>query len=374
MKKIWIVLIAAILLRLFLAFATFHPDIQALSDSGKFISRGFIFNLYDQSSQSLVLNYPPLIYWYFGLFNLFLNGNIPLLKLSYLIFDLTLAFLLYKFVGSGKSTLALSLWLFNPINLYATYMIGQFDIIPTLFTFLSLYLIHKNKLTPAAIALGMGIAFKLYPVFVVIPLIILVKGYLEKVKLLILSSLPYLLSILIYIPSASFRHNALFASQSSKSLYAEIPLSGGESILLFPLSVLLFYLFIWNKKADKLSYWKIYLIPLLLFFSFTHFHPQWLIWVVPFLFLDLVEEKFKNLLQVLIIFGSWFASLFFFDSSLTLGIFSPLISTPHYMPSIWDILNLNPDYNFSRSVLQTIFSAASFYLIYQYFPKKNNEV
>lgn len=374
MKKIWVVLIFAIILRLFLAFATFHPDIQALSDSGKFVSRGSLLNLYDQSSETLVLNYPPLIYWYFGFFNLLFNGNTALLKLSYLIFDLLLALLLYKIVDPKKGVSVISFWLFNPVNLYATYMMGQFDIIPAFFTMLSIYYIAKNKLVYAAFALGVGMAFKLYPIFLIIPLIILASGFWAKIKLAAFAILPYGVSILPYLSSNSFRSNALFASQSSKSLYANIPLSGGESILLFPLSVLLFYLFIWNKKADKLSYWKIYLIPLLLFFSFTHFHPQWLIWVVPFLFIDLVKEKFKNLLPVLIIFGSWFISLFFFDSSLTLGIFSPLIPSFKNFRSIWDILSLNLDYNFSRSVLQTIFSAASFYLIYQYFPKKNNEV
>lgn len=372
MRKIWVILVSAILLRIFLAFATYHPDIQALSDGAKFVSQGFIFNLYDQSSQSLVLNYPPLIYWYFGLLNLILNGNIPLLKLSYLIFDLTLALLLYKLVGSEKSKLVFSLWLFNPISLYATYMIGQFDIIPTFFTFLSLYLIFKNKLSLAATALGGGIAFKLYPVFIIIPLIILAKGYLKKAKLLILSSLPYLLSILIYIPSANFRYNALFANQSSKSLFASIPVSGGESILLFPVSLMIFYLYIISKKSDSLYLWKIFLTPLLLFFIFTHYHPQWLIWVTPFTILGLIDKGSKFYRPLILLFGSWLGSLFFFDGSLTVGIFAPLFPSLKNSPDIWTLINLNVDYNFSRSILQTIFASAAFYLIYQYLPKKEN--
>ena len=47
MKKIWSVLIAAIILRLFLSFFTSHPDLEALAAGGKIVSQGNILNLYD---------------------------------------------------------------------------------------------------------------------------------------------------------------------------------------------------------------------------------------------------------------------------------------------------------------------------------------
>lgn len=373
MKKLWIILISGIILRIFLSFATFHPDIAALSSGGQFVTNGYILNLYDYSSDTLVLNYPPLIYWFFGLLNFLFNGNISFLKLSYLFFDIFLGFLLIRLVDPKKTVLVFSLWMFNPISLYSTYMMGQFDIIPTFLTILSVYFIAKKKLSFAALALGGGITLKLYPIFLIIPLIILARGFWTKIKLVIIAVLPYFISVLPYLSSGSFRLNALFANQSSKSLYATLPVSGGESILLFPATLLLFYLLIWNNKLDRLSYWKIYLIPLLLFFIFTHYHPQWLIWITPFLILGLVFDRFKNLLSVLLIFGSWVGTLLFFDSSLTVGIFAPLFPILKNTPDIWILLNLNIDYNFSRSILQTIFASSAAYLIYQYFPKKDND-
>lgn len=364
MKRIWTILILAVGLRVFLAFSTFHPDIAALSSSGQIVTNGHILNLYDYSSESLVLNYPPLVYWFFGLTNFIFNGNIPLLKLSYLLFDISLGILLYKIVDPKKKLLAFALWMFNPVSLYATYMMGQFDIIPTFFSVLSVYFALKKELNWAALALGGGIAFKLYPIFLIIPLIILAKALQSKIKLIIFAILPYGISVLPYIFSHSFRANALFASQSSKSLYAAIPVSGGESIILFPAFLMFFYLLIWHKKITGILA-KIYLIPLLLFFIFTHYHPQWLIWITPFLIFGLVSVD-KLLLPVVLIFASWFASLFFFDSSLTLGIFGAT-------QGIWAYLNLHPDYNLSRSLIQTVFVAASAYLIYGYFPRKNNE-
>ncbi len=373
MKNLWIIIIIGVALRVFLSFSTFHPDILAFDLSGKFIASGNILNIYDLSSEKATFNYPPLIYWFHGIFHLIPFSNYGFVKLPYLIFDLLIVLILLKyFPNPASKKIAVILWMFNPVNLYATYMMGQFDIIPTFFTLLSIYFISKNRLSLAAFALGGGIAFKLYPIFLVIPLIILGRTILDKFRLGVLILLPYILSILPYLGSSSFKSTALFAGQSSKSLYATIPISGGEAILLFPFSLVVFYLFIWRKKLNKSTFWKIYLIPLLLFFIFTHFHPQWLIWITPFLILSLVNQGFKNLLPVLLIFISWLVSLFFFDPSLTIGIFNPLFPTLKNTVDIWTLLNLGVDYNIGRSILQTVLAGAMTYLIFDY--TRNNNV
>lgn len=384
MKKLWIILTAGIVLRIILSLTTFHSDMDVFNLAGKLISAGNILNLYDFSSGSAVFNYPPAIYLYHGIFSLFFkilglsgiaqfNFHLLLLKLPYLVFDLLTGFILFRlFDNPKKSLLAFTIWIFNPINLYATYMMGQFDIIPTLFIVLSIYLVVKNKLEWAALAIGAGIAFKIFPIFLVIPLIIFGKNYLERFKLAAVALVPYMLSIIPYLFSQSFRATALFANQSSKSLYANIPVSGGEAIILFPTFLLFFYLFIWNMKV-KIEIWRMYLIPLLLFFIFTHYHPQWLIWITPLIILDLVTSGFKNLLIYFLIFASWLGSLFLFDPTLTVGIFAPVWPALQNIPSIWILLHLNPDYNLLRSILQTILASSSLYLIYLQLPLKGTD-
>lgn len=411
---LWLIIVIGLILRIFISAFTFHPDIQAFNLAGKIFASGNILNLYDYLpnlsnndpiKNLAVLNYPPAIYFYHGIFNFVFNnilglsqinqflldnpsnyGNFQfsvhllLLKFPYFIFDLLTGLILYKLFNSQRlSLIALALWTFNPINLYATYMMGQFDIIPTFFIILSVYLVVKNKLSLAALSLGFGIAFKLSPVFLIIPLIIFGRSFLDRLKIIILSLTPYILSIIPYLSSHNFRVNALFANQSSKSFYAVIPVSGGESILLFPAFLLLYYLFIWiNKKVilekiSKIDIWKMYLIPLMLFFVFTHYHPQWLIWITPLIIIDFVVSGWKNYIPNFLIILSWFASLFFFDPSLTVGMFAPIAPILRNLPSIWTILNINMDYNLSRSIIQTIFASASMYLIYQYFPIKRSE-
>lgn len=413
MKKLWVIIILSIILRIVLAFSTYHQDIQALNLAGKIIASGNVLTFYDYLSNLpmndptrtlAVFNYPPAGYLFHGLFNFLFNNvlgisqvnqfildnpsnygdfqfgiHLLLLKIPYLIFDLLTGLVLYKLFDSRKkATLALIIWLFNPINLYVSYMVADFDIIPAFFTILSIYFIVKNRLNLSALSLGLGIAFKLFPLFFVIPLLILGKNFKEKTKLAIISILPYVLSILPYIPSHNFRVNALFANQSSKSLYAALPVSGGESIIYFPMFLLFFYLLIWGYRQfisqnRVVEMWKLYLIPLLLFFIFTHYHPQWFIWITPILIMELVELRFKNLLPQILIYLSWFGSLFFFDPGLTINMFAPIVPFLHNLPSIWILLKINIDYNFSRSLIQTIFASASFYLLYQYLPIKRSQ-
>ena len=61
-----------------------------------------------------------------------LNLLLLLLKLPYFFFDIAIAYLLMGIFKEEKTKKwAFALWMFNPVNLYATYMVGQFDIIPT---------------------------------------------------------------------------------------------------------------------------------------------------------------------------------------------------------------------------------------------------
>ncbi len=379
-KNLWIIIIVGLILRIILSLITFHPDIEVFSLSGKLVAAGNILNLYDFSLNSLVLNYPPAIYLFHGLFSYLFkliglstinqpNINLLLLKLPYLIFDLLTGVILFKLVGSNKkAVLAFALWMFNPISLYVTYMMGQFDIIPTFFIVLAVYFVTKNKLEWSALALGIGIAFKVSPIFLVTPLAVYSKSFLGRIKLMILAVLPYLISIIPYLPSKSYRTAALFTDQNLKSLYASISISGGESILLFPVFLLFFYLIIWYFPS-KLDINKLFLIPLLLFFILTHYHPQWLIWVTPLLILDLIASEFTNILPDIMILYSWFGLLFFFDPSLTIGIFSPIWPPLKSLAYYWSLGQKDLSYNLPRSIFQTIFVSASLYLIYRNYLK-----
>ena len=192
-------------------------------------------------------------------------------------------------------------------------------------------------------------------------------------KIIAIGILPYILVILPFLPSCGFRSTALVANQTLKSLYTQIPVSGGESIMLFLAALIFFYLIYLRKKILPQFLWQRFFVILLLFFTFTHYHPQWFLWISPFFILVLIKSGFKHVLATLIALFSFIGLLFFFDSGLTLGLLCPIFPNLYNAPSLWQILNLSPDYNFFRSILQTIFAGSALYFIYYYFPGKSED-
>lgn len=409
-KSVQIIIVLAILVRLILAPITYHSDIQPFDLAGYVLASGNVLNYYDylpnlpDNSEILTVyprnlfNYPPAVYLFLGtnsliwtlpidmsfhqefLFNIkdaltnpLIYIHLVLLKIPFAIFDFLTAWLLIKlFTTIKQKLLVLTLWLFNPINLYATYMIGQFDVIPTFFTIASLVFAAKggNKnLYLAAIMLGLGGAFKIYPLFLLIPLASLTPKWWERLKILILGVLPYLLIILPFLPSSGFRQTALLAGQTLKSFYAQIPISGGESLILFVVSILFLYFIFLRETVTASHLWKRYFLVLLIFFIFTHFHPQYFLWITPFFIFDLIYKQFKNLLVVLTILFSYIGMLFFFDMGLTIGLFAPLNPTLYNLPTMTSLWGFPIDINFARSLLQSIFVGGALFYVYMYFPK-----
>jgi hypothetical protein len=400
-KNIITILIIGIILRLALAFTTFHSDLTAFQFAGNMIASGHVLDFYDydltldKKFQDLALfNYPPAIYLFSGFFNLifahllgmsFINNyvfdhltlsqdflfnlHLLILKLPYFLFDIPAAFLLTKFFTNKKEKLlAFAMWMFNPIGLHASFMMGQYDVIPTFLVLLALYLAYRKKLELGVLSLGLGAAFKIFPLFLIFPLAAMGKTWSERFKLIGLGFVPYILFILPYLPSHGFRSTALVASQTTKSLFSQIPISGAESVYIY-LAVLIFYflvIFIY-KKPTFINLWRHFFIVMLFFYIFTHTHPQWFLWLTPFLIMDLIDSKFKNWPVFVLSIFTWLAALFFFDPGLNIGLFGPVTGFYDITVSIWQLLGLNIDYNFSRSIIQTLFVGGALYYIYHSF-------
>jgi len=418
-KTIAVILSIGIILRLLLSFTTYHSDVAPFDFAGKVISRGNITNYYDylwnlQDNHPYLkvyprnlFNYPPLVYFFLGgvsrlttwivnpqvhdnfildfpstLGNIQLNLLLLLLKLPYLPFDIATAYLLMSFVKDVKKKIWIfGLWIFNPVNLYATYMLGQFDVIPTFLSVAALYLVVKNKnhidsisLLLSALLLGVGAAFKIFPLLFVIPLALLKNDWWEKIKVMGVGVATYIILAFPFIFSKGFRATAALAGQATKSLYAQIPISGGESIILFLAVVIFLYLVFIYKKVSAEDLWKRFFLMMLTFFVFTHYHPQWFLWITPFLVIDLVYSNFKNWVVLAITLVSYFALITFFDPGLTVWLFAPLNPNLWGLPGPWQLMGLNPDINIFRSIFQTLFVGAAMYYSYIHFPKERENL
>lgn len=418
-RKIITVLVIGILIRLVLAFSTYHSDVQPFYFAGEVIAKGNVLNFYDYLRNlpatdpilkiypTYLFNYPPLVYFFMGpvsylvslpfgrdllhnfIFNLpSLLGNLQLnlllltLKLPYLAFDLGIGLLLYKFFEKPKNKfLAFTIWIFNPVNLYANYMIGQFDVIPTFLVVLALYLaVKKNKYFLGAFFLGLGASFKIFPFLFLVPLALMTDKWWSRIKIVAIGALTYVAMILPFVNSQGFRATALLANQTTKSLYATLPISGGEAIILFPLFIVFSYIIFFYDEVsfyDKTkinNLWKRFFVVILLFFVFTHTHPQWFLWLTPFLVIDLIKSRLSHWPLTVIMFVVWLGQITFFDPGLSVWLFSPIAPTLYGQPDIWTSLGIKVDINFARSILQTIFASVAMYYIYYYLHKRTDRI
>ena len=336
---------SAVLLRLFFAVFFYHPDLKSQFYHAGFLKEGIV-NIYDFLAlrrstlpYSDTFNYPPLTYFALGgwhiaaslitgpgldlwlsdwsdrhLFNPDLFTYILVLKLPYLLADLLILKLLLTLVDP-KFTHRLSLlWLFNPVSLYAVYMIGQFDILPALLTVWSLLLVTKNRLAPAAFVLGLGAALKTYPLLLV-PFIIFRSRSPSRMLAVGLSAVSgWLIPMLPFFSTPSFVQSVFQSSLAGR-------------IFTTPYFLLFYLLLLGFSFRDRfrLDLTPEFMGTTLAVLMFSRFHAQWAVWTLPFVMLTQARRPRLN------IFASFFALAFFAliflipDQYLSVGLFTPLI-------------------------------------------------
>lgn len=398
-KKLIFIVLIAIAIRILLMFTTYHPDIAGQSLSAYFWGFKNIVNPYEHllslpATHPLVKNfgvldifiYPPLTYFTLGTFqkifafsglqhfletvmsgfNIYKISNLGyylfLLKLPYLFVDLAVAYILFLYFKETKyKHLAPIIWLFNPVTLYTTFCMGVFDIIPVFFTVLALYYVKKNRLNASALAIGFGTAFKMYPIFL-LPFIILKASqkFWPRVKILLIGLLPVIITNFPYLTSQAYRF-MVFSPKSQKMLYMQWKLSGAEGLYPFLVFSILLFLQSQNLKIKTRFFNSYFFIFFLLLFSVTHYHPQWFVWITPFLIIEMINFKFKDLWLYTSLVLCYIFIVFTFENSLNVGLFAPInpilaqfTGTANFIASKTDINNL-------KSMVRSIFAGISIY-------------
>lgn len=400
--KTW--LFIGLSLRLFLMVTTFHPDFTAFALAGFLISSGHLLDLYDylfslpadhpfhNAFGINVFGYPPLAlyfaaipslifspfmnrsfqemflinpYQFFGNFSLETHLYLFLRKSHYLMFDFAALICLLKLVPLEKRKLVLLLWIFNPLVLLVDYSMGHFDIIPTFFVILSLFLISRSNLYLAALSLGIGGATKFFP-FLFLPFVVFLfgKNFLEKIKLLLIGVLPFVIVALPYLGSPIFKARVLASPESQKALFAGVKVSGADTLYLFVIGYVLILIFAIIHKANGFEFmWKYFFAVLLLFLAVTHFHPQWFLWVTPFLIFFILEKQtLRPIVATLFLF--YLGILLTFEPSLHYGLFVPLFPQLKDAPRILEAVKTIYDPSLIISSIRSVFAAISISLIF----------
>lgn len=355
MKSLWIWIVLGLVVRLIVMSTTIHPDIRGHNLAAYLISqKGKLLTFYDylqhqprddrlvQIYGDGLFIYPPLAYWTHAVFMAVLGPLYPwgtferlvldmgslakfsdglprlliLLKIPYLAADALGLWLVLKVVEKKQQLLAGILWLFNPVTIYASYMVGQFDIYIAVLILASLATL-KSKSWLSAVLLGLAAGFKPFPL-VLAPF--LGVGWKEKAKLTGIALVTYGLQLVPYLGSAGFKHYALVASQTDKLWYAKVMISGGQYLPLFLVGLVIIWWWNFFKPRD-LPVWGWFMTALLLFFSLTHYHPQWFVWATPLLLLAMVKVV-KARFPIIVLLLIYTAVIFSFEPSLNFGLFN----------------------------------------------------
>lgn len=374
-----IAVVATLVLRLVVMAVTYHPDVRASAlASYLVVEKGKVINLYDlfyappkgdqfysiyNSLGTQELNSPPLAYFVPSLFRLALRPLIDkkidmvvfqekenllflrpdfmfyliLIKFQNLVADVGLAVLLTLFFKETMDKWKIFfLWMLNPVTLYASFAMGQRDIWPTMLSVAAAVLLLKKRPYMSAVMLGLGGSYKIFPLLFLLPMAFYFgRSLIERLKIIGIGLGVYLAVILPYaIVSPGYRVMALFAPQTEKMLFAKINVSGDQYISFFVIGfVILVYI---SLILRRVSWFPIWTGILLLLYSVTHYHPQWFLWITPWLAILWVKDKSLRWIITLLLLAD-VGVVLSFDSSLHYGLFAPIFpmlrDLPYGIPS-----------------------------------------
>lgn len=217
-------------------------------------------------------------------------------KLPILLMDLSGLFYLMK-ISRSKRKYILVLYFLSPVILYASYMHGQLDIIPTAFLVAAIYYLTHSSVSGSewkyAVFLTLALSSK-YHIVAVLPLFFL---YLDKKKghkkAAVLTALPLLATTALALPFWGSGFLNMVVLNKEQRAIDNVFIEYGSARLLLSVLVLLFVYF-HAFRVNQINRDLLISMTGLLFSVFLAFvpaMPAWYIWVVPFFMLYLAGLK-----------------------------------------------------------------------------------
>ena len=329
--------------------------------------------------------YPPLAMYTIGLFQsiwrLFLSSQsfVPIPRLQiwkiatpdlfyvlfasktlYLLFDLLALFLWLRVFRDDprKRRLAWLLWLFNPLVLYSGYFHGGFDLIPVFFLVLSIYFVKEGRPAWATFWLGIGGCYKNYPLFFLLPLVIIfARTWREGFSLLLLGTAPYALLMIPFLG----QYNAGVNSFSNLYFKTSYDLGSGAQVYIFFIFYggVLWYLRL-RKAHTSEAQWRACLAIMLVYYQFSYFDLHYWVWIVPLAIVYWVEQPREARPFYLVIS----LCLLVLIAPTPLGRFLAPISPRFFLrlPSLLEALSPYLPMLFLTNVVRSLLAGTCFYL------------
>ena len=222
-----------------------------------------------------------------------------LFKLLYLFFDLGVGIALYKHFNIK----AWALWSWSSIVLYTPFLMGQNDIYATAFMAwglcaasqaISINATGERKATSlipshwaicSAVLLGLGATFKLFPIILLPPVIlVLERRWYKRLTLLLIGLIVLTSSIIPFLHTPIF-FNEVLLNHEGVQLFREVTIFG-INVSPFLVGYLCLCLFLFWGEIKTSSIYTPWLLGLAIFawvFLWTPIPFYWLIWLMPML-------------------------------------------------------------------------------------------
>lgn len=269
--------------------------------------------------------YPPIMLFIECIGGIFVTAfpNLPiflqnlLFKLPILLMDLLGLFYLMK-ISKSKRKYILALYFLSPVILYASYMHGQLDIIPTVFLIGAIYYLTQSGIGGGEWKYGIFLTLALTSKFHIAAALPLFFLYLYKKKgrkkAVILTGLPILATVAAVLPfwGSGFANMVLFNKE--QNAVGNVYIDYGSARLLLSVLVLLFVYFQAFRVNQMNRDLLISMTGLLfsVFLAFVPAMPAWYIWVVPFFMLYLAGLRESRGKMVLVFCAFYLLYLFYY--------------------------------------------------------------
>ena len=251
-------------------------------------------------------------------------------RLPLLVLDVAVAWLVYliaKRLSSSIETarVATLLWFINPFALFTIEMLAVPDVAALLLTMLATFYLLKQRPFFSSIALAASVLLKLYPI-ILVPVFIFSTGKTSlRTKLLfVLVVFLGFLGYLAWLFQAGISENLLLEYTPVSQPITTPAVSAGLPVGFAIIIMVVYYYVMWvfsNRGTSAVV--SNSAAAFLLSFVFTSPHPQYFLWAIPFLTLELAIVKRRELLYLIVLLTIAFVWGFFtFNGYLTMSGYS----------------------------------------------------
>lgn len=222
------------------------------------------------------------------------------LACGYLVYKITAAI----GMGSKKSKLCAYAFLTTPIGFFSQFMFGQYDVFTVFLILLGIYYYMKDNRKLFVLFFALSIPFKYYSLLIFVPLLLLKeKNVFKIIRDMVLVASCYAIEFLIYLPSPLFREYVLGFGPTGYVYQAGIDTGAAHLSLVIIFFCLICAWAYFQKPGTRaeLAQWSFYLCSLVIvvIFGLSQWHPQWLLFAVPFWVISAFLHKDTKIFMIL---------------------------------------------------------------------------